>query len=68
MGYDAAFWRCKLLRQVWGEIFDDDEDFGGVRVDAARRFANDPLLRSVEVIGDDGIVPNWRLDIDVVND
>jgi hypothetical protein len=51
-----------------GEIFDDDEGFGGVRVDAARRFANDPSFRSVGVIGEDGIVPIWRLDIDIVND
>ena len=50
-----------------GEIF-GKEDFDGVNDDAARRFTNDPLFRSIGVIGEDGRVPIWRLDIDEVND
>lgn len=48
-----------------GEILDNDEDFGGMRVG---RFTNDSLFRSAGVIGEGGVVPIRRLDNDVVND
>jgi hypothetical protein len=55
-----------LVREVLGEMVGEEEDFVGVKVDAARRFAKDPLFKIVGFMGE--LVPIRRLAMDVVND
>jgi hypothetical protein len=44
----------------------EEEDLVGVKVDAARRFANDPLFKIAGLMGE--FVPIRRLAMDAVND
>jgi hypothetical protein len=44
----------------------EEEDLVGVKVDAARRFANDPLFKIAGLMGE--FVPSRRLAMDAVND
>lgn len=44
----------------------EEEDFVGVNVDAARRFAKDPLFKMAGLMGE--FVPIRRLAMDAVND
>ena len=67
--FDVTLWRRRFVREVLGETFGED-DFVGVRVDAARRFANELFDRRLAFMGDEGIVvePILRLVMDAVND
>jgi hypothetical protein len=67
--FDVTIWRRRLVREAFGETLGEDE-WVGVNVDAARRFAKELLLRRPAFIGEDGIVvePTRRLVIDAVSD
>lgn len=67
--FDVTLWRRRLVREAFGETLGEDE-WVGVNVDAARRFAKELLLRRPAFIGEDGIVvePIRRLVIDAVSD
>ena len=58
--------RRRFVREGLGEMVGEEEDLVGVKVDAARRFANDPLFKIAGLMGE--FVPIRRLAMDAVND
>ena len=61
-------WRRRLERDDFGEIVGEEDDFVGVRVDAALRLEKDPLFRRDGFMGDDCIAPMRRFVMEAVSD
>jgi hypothetical protein len=57
-----------LERENFGEMVGEEDDFVGVRVDAALRLEKDPLFRRDAFMGDDCIAPIRRFVMDAVSD